>query len=866
MLGAKYAVSVANGTLALESALQALDIGAGHEVITTSRTFIASASCALVRGARVACADVDADSQNITAETIRRVITPKTKAIIAVHLAGWPCDMDSIMAIAAEFKLQVIEDCAQAHGATYKGAQVGSIGHMAAFSFCQDKIMTTGGEGGMVTTNNEELWQRAWSYKDHGKSYDAVYRNQHPPGFRWLHESFGTNWRLTEMQSALGRIMLRKLTAWVATRRRNAVRLTDCFRKIPALRVTEPPSALAHSYYKYYVFVRPERLRQGWTRDRIIAEINERRCAVLFRELQRDLPRKGISRKNAPEAAASGVAHTRPDQSDVPHSPHLGSETYRSDLHDRGNSDEKRNPLSKIAHSDRGPGVQLLCVTREIKLEIIARVVADLIILNASLFIGLLPQLLLQHSRDFSYFDKWWPSACLLSAAGPLLFYCMGFYTKGRFYAGKYKAVILTQAASLLFLGLDALPVFLSSAALVPKVLSAPGLGRNHRVPAGGSSVVGNLAPCRHPREPPRQHIGDAGPRSVLVIGGAGYIGSALIPKLLDQGYKVRLLDFFLYGQDPIKPFMQHPNLELHRGDFRNVDTVVAAMRNMDSVVHLGAIVGDPACALDEELTIQINLIATRMIAQVAKGNGISRFVFASSCSVYGASDELLNEKSLLNPVSLYARSKIASENVLMSFRGDHFEPVILRFGTIYGLSGRTRFDLVVNLLTAKALVEKVVTVFGKDQWRPFLHVHDASRSILASLDAASQAVSPAIFNVGCDEQNRTLGQIGHLITTMVPGSVLRCSEENADRRNYRVEFKRIREGLGFPVQSGPSKQECSRFWTQCAAERYSDYQDAMYSNVKFLSAPHVRMHLPVMEDWVAESLSQSGEALAAHA
>jgi dTDP-4-amino-4,6-dideoxygalactose transaminase len=275
-VGAKYAVSVANGTLALESALQALDIGAGHEVITTSRTFIASASCALVRGARVACADVDADSQNITAGTIRRVITPKTKAIIAVHLAGWPCDMDSIMAIAAEFNLQVIEDCAQAHGATYKGAQVGSIGHMAAFSFCQDKIMTTGGEGGMVTTNNEELWQRAWSYKDHGKSYDAVYRNQHPPGFRWLHESFGTNWRLTEMQSALGRIMLRKLTAWVATRRRNAVRLTDCFRKIPALRVTEPPSALAHSYYKYYVFVRPERLRQGWTRDRIIAEINER--------------------------------------------------------------------------------------------------------------------------------------------------------------------------------------------------------------------------------------------------------------------------------------------------------------------------------------------------------------------------------------------------------------------------------------------------------------------------------------------------------------------------------------------------------------------------------------------------------------
>jgi dTDP-4-amino-4,6-dideoxygalactose transaminase len=261
------------GTLALELALQALRIGRGDEVITTSRTFIASASCVVMRGARVVCVDVDRDTQNITAKTIRRAITQNTTAIIAVHLAGWPCDMDPIMDLAAEFNLKVIEDCAQSHGATYKGAQVGSIGHMAAFSFCQDKIMTTGGEGGLVTTNDEELWERAWSYKDHGKSYDAVYRREHPPGFRWLHESFGTNWRLTEMQSALGRVILRKLPGWVATRRKYAASLTTCFRALPALRVTEPPSEIEHSYYKYYAFVRPERLRSGWDRDRIIAEI-----------------------------------------------------------------------------------------------------------------------------------------------------------------------------------------------------------------------------------------------------------------------------------------------------------------------------------------------------------------------------------------------------------------------------------------------------------------------------------------------------------------------------------------------------------------------------------------------------------------
>ncbi len=273
-VGTKHAICLTNGTVALELALYALGVGSGDEVVTTSRTFIASASCVVARGARPVCVDVDRDSQNITADTIRKAITPRTKAIIAVHLAGWPCDMDPIMRLAEEHDLSVIEDCAQSHGATYKGKQVGSIGHMAAFSFCQDKILTTGGEGGMVTTNDEHLWERAWSYKDHGKSYDAVFRRQHPAGFRWLHESFGTNWRLTEMQSALGRVILRKLPEWVSKRRAYSSRLAECFRDLPALRVTDAPESIAHAYYKYYTFVRPDHLRRGWNRDRIMAEIN----------------------------------------------------------------------------------------------------------------------------------------------------------------------------------------------------------------------------------------------------------------------------------------------------------------------------------------------------------------------------------------------------------------------------------------------------------------------------------------------------------------------------------------------------------------------------------------------------------------
>ena len=230
-----YAVAVANGTLALDLALKALEIGAGDEVVVTSRTFIASVSCIVTAGATPVFADVDTDSQNITAETIRALLTPKTRAIICVHLAGWPCDMDPIMALANEYGLKVIEDCAQAHGACYKGRSVGSIGHIGAWSFCQDKVMSTGGEGGMVTTNDRDLWFRMWSYKDHGKSWEAVYDREHLPGFRWVHDSFGTNWRMTEMQGAIGRIQLRRMPEWHAARQRNAGAILNVAKSCPAI-------------------------------------------------------------------------------------------------------------------------------------------------------------------------------------------------------------------------------------------------------------------------------------------------------------------------------------------------------------------------------------------------------------------------------------------------------------------------------------------------------------------------------------------------------------------------------------------------------------------------------------------------------
>lgn len=291
-VGARHAVALANGTLALDLALKALNIGPGDEVIVTPRTFIASVSCVVNSGATPIFADVDMESGNISAQTISAVITARTKAIICVHLAGWPCDMDPIMALANQHELKVIEDCAQAHGARYKGRSVGSIGHVGAWSFCQDKIMTTGGEGGMVTTSDESLWRRMWSFKDHGKSYEAVYERQHPQGFRWLHEDFGTNWRMIEMQAVIGLIQLHRMYDWTKRRQFNASKLTQALKpfsekdgpiRLPQLGCLDSECnganscnlGCAHAQYKYYAYVRPNNLALGWTRDRIIDEINE---------------------------------------------------------------------------------------------------------------------------------------------------------------------------------------------------------------------------------------------------------------------------------------------------------------------------------------------------------------------------------------------------------------------------------------------------------------------------------------------------------------------------------------------------------------------------------------------------------------
>jgi nucleoside-diphosphate-sugar epimerase len=501
--------------------------------------------------------------------------------------------------------------------------------------------------------------------------------------------------------------------------------------------------------------------------------------------------------------------------------------------------------------------------------DIILRVIADALMLNAAILTALALRLLYMAgfnripmgvSYDLVCWDSlvaYAHSSWILTLLCLMVFALSGFYTYGRAYRGRYKALIIMQAVSVGYLLFGCLAYFSGGMFALPRaalvltwLLSLVCLLASRLWSLLWTKVI--LTERRLFERNMEQRV-----KRVLVIGGGGYIGSALLPKLLNAGYHVRLLDLLLYSTEPIQDVLSHPDLEVIQADFRQVDRVVEAMQDVDAVIHLGAIVGDPACALDEELTIEVNLMATRMIAEVAKGSRINRFIFASTCSVYGASDELLDEYSALHPVSLYARSKIASEQVLKNLAGPDFSPVILRFGTIYGLSGRTRFDLVINLLAAKAVVEGKITVFGGDQWRPFVHVDDAALALIKALEAPLGTVRNKIFNVGSDEQNYTIQQVSDIIHRLVPTAQVVNMGSDTDRRNYRVNFSKIHNVLGFVPQWSVA-QGVQQVISRIQSGQIVDYRDAKYSNEKFLSEERASRLIPRHNGWAYELINEA--------
>lgn len=500
--------------------------------------------------------------------------------------------------------------------------------------------------------------------------------------------------------------------------------------------------------------------------------------------------------------------------------------------------------------------------------EKLVRICADIVLVNLAILSALAVRFCylvafetleegFTHTEIFwRYLHFYGKYSWLLSGICLIVFALCGFYTYGRAYQGRYKALIIFQAVSLSYLLFGFVTYFIGASPQIPRgaLLFAWLVSVTFLVAARGWSRIWLDVINREQQSKGREK---RQVKNILVIGGAGYIGSALLPKLLDKGYQVRLLDLLLYGTEPIAELLNHPRLEIIQADFRDVGKVVEATRGMDAVIHLGAIVGDPACALDEELTIEVNLMATRMIAEVAKGSGVERFIFASTCSVYGACDEMLDERSALNPVSLYARSKIASERVLMTIASDAFVPVSLRFGTIYGLSGRTRFDLVVNLLTAKAIVEEKITVSGGDQWRPFVHVDDAALAVFNVLEAPLDAVRNQVFNVGSEEQNYTIRQVGEMIENLVPSAQLLDIAFDGDRRNYRVNFTKIRRTLGFTPQ-WTLEQGISQVIEAIQSGKVTNYQDAKYSNVKYLSEEGTTRKMLRHNQWAHDLIKET--------
>lgn len=321
----------------------------------------------------------------------------------------------------------------------------------------------------------------------------------------------------------------------------------------------------------------------------------------------------------------------------------------------------------------------------------------------------------------------------------------------------------------------------------------------------------------------------------VLVTGGAGYIGSLLVRRLLARGYRVRLLDRLMYGDSAIRALYGHPALEMIVGDFRDRAVAMEAVDGVGAVLHLGAIVGDPACAINEDFTIATNLKATQTLAEACKARGVRRFIFSSTCSVYGASDDMLDEFSALNPVSLYANSKIAAEGLLLSMRGADFSPTILRFATAYGHSYRPRFDLVVNLLTAKAVTEGQITIHGGEQWRPFVHTDDIARACLMAMEAPEEVVAGETFNVGADEQNHQLHELGAIIQRLVPDSEVVTNDLITDRRNYYVRFGKIRQALGFAPEHTLA-ESVLEMKTAITDGMVVNWRDRYHNNHRYLS------------------------------
>lgn len=474
--------------------------------------------------------------------------------------------------------------------------------------------------------------------------------------------------------------------------------------------------------------------------------------------------------------------------------------------------------------------------------EVIARMLADFSVVHAAAITSLMGVLVWRLTAEPGidgaqlagalkriYLTRFAP----LSLIFPVVFTLSGFYSYARSYTTAYKWRAVgsgSVAATLIYLFADFL---ITRADMIPRSSTVMFLcfvvGGTIGIRWLKHWLIASARPA--PAVSVRAVASDPGP--VLVVGGAGYIGCLLCRKLLAMGRKVRVLDSLVYGNQAIRDLSGHPDFQFVAGDCRNIQSVVSAVKGVDSIVHLAAIVGDPACEQDRQTALEINYAATRMLMEIARGNGIERLVFASSCSVYGATDQMMTEKSVVEPISLYAQTKVESEQALLEAKSANFHPTVLRLATVFGHSHRPRFDLVVNLLAAKAFKEGVITIFNGEQWRPFIHVRDVADGIIAVLQAPLALVSGETFNLGDSRLNFTLASVAEKIREVFPDTRVE-HVANADRRNYRVSFDKIRSQLAFTcgVTLEDGVRELKSVFERGLVE---DYRNVQYHNQKSL-------------------------------
>ena len=473
--------------------------------------------------------------------------------------------------------------------------------------------------------------------------------------------------------------------------------------------------------------------------------------------------------------------------------------------------------------------------------EALPRVFADFLMINFSLIFAFFIWFLISTNfLDYKfevykkYINNYQNSFCIISLTCLVIFFLFGFYTHTRTYRSQYKAWTIFRAVTLSYLAYTFISYFILKYSFIPRGVTFFAWLVT-LLTVGGTRLSKDIFLKKfkiEKKEHPLRSVHRI--KNILLVGGAGYIGSVLVKNLLKENYNVRVLDSLIFGYQPLEEFLDNSNFEFTKGDFRNVECVVKTVKDMDAVIHLGAIVGDPACELDENLSLEINTTATMLIRQVCKGYGIKKFLYASTCSVYGASDDDIDEKSKLNPASLYARSKIEAEKAIISITDSSFAPTIMRLSTAFGQSYRPRFDLVVNLLTARAVKEGKIKIFNGFQWRPFIHVEDISKAILLFLEAPVAVIGGEIFNVGSNNMNYRISDLGDKIKKMIPGTKIEHVSAQEDPRNYKVSFDKIRNRIGFSCRK---KLEDGIIEIKQSIDNglITDYKDPKYSNYQLL-------------------------------